>query len=369
MKRSLTTVAVLGTISAAAHAQSSVTLYGIVDVGIRYNTHQNAAGNSKIGMGNGGLLSGSRWGLMGNEDLGGGNKAFFQLESGFTPGTGSTQQSTPSGTARLFGRTAVVGLSSQTYGEIALGRQYTLVHEMVYTHDIYALSNYVGTVGYQGAGLTGGGRLDNTVRYTSPSFGGFTVKGAYTFGETAGDTKHNSSPAVAASYDNGPLSVGAAFQIINNIGGLTPATTAYGSTYFGITIPDSTQKVATVGATYKLPGGTKLYASYIYSNVYPVGYRNDSFSVAVSYPLTPALELKMPIYFDRLKHAGQNGTRVTGGPLLDYSLSKRTDVYAGVDYTQLNGAWRTLAGTPGFTMAVGGRSSVFEATVGLRHKF
>ncbi len=60
---------------------------------------------------------------------------------------------------------------------------------------------------------------------------------------------------------------------------------------------------------------------------------------------------------------------MTGGPLLDYSLSKRTDVYAGVDYTQFNGAWRTLAGTPGFTMAVSGRSSVFEATVGMRHKF
>ncbi|WP_231674543.1 porin, partial [Ralstonia pseudosolanacearum] len=124
----------------------------------------------------------------------------------------------------------------------------------------------------------------------------------------------------------------------------------------------------TVGATYKL-GASKLYASYIYSNVYPAGYRNDSFSVAVSYPLTPALELKLPVYVDRLKHAGQSGTRITGGPLLDYSLSKRTDVYAGVDYTRLNGAWQTLAGTSGFTLPVSGRNSVFEATVGLRHKF
>ncbi|MGR3832319.1 porin [Ralstonia pseudosolanacearum] len=123
-----------------------------------------------------------------------------------------------------------------------------------------------------------------------------------------------------------------------------------------------------MGATYKL-GASKLYASYIYSNVYPAGYRNDSFSVAVSYPLTPALELKLPVYVDRLKHAGQSGTRITGGPLLDYSLSKRTDVYAGVDYTRLNGAWQTLAGTSGFTLPVSGRNSVFEATVGLRHKF
>ena len=52
-------------------------------------------------------------------------------------------------------------------------------------------------------------------------------------------------------------------------------------------------------------------ASYIYSNVYPVGYRNDSFSVAVSYPLTPALELKLPIYFDRLKRLRTSGSAAT----------------------------------------------------------
>lgn len=110
-------------------------------------------------------------------------------------------------------------------------------------------------------------------------------------------------------------------------------------------------------------------ATFIYSNVYPANYRNDSFSVAVSYPLTAALDLKLPVYVDRLKHAGQSGTRITGGPLLDYNLSKRTDVYAGVDYTRLTGAWTTLAGTSGFTLPISGRNSVFEATVGLRHKF
>ncbi|MDO3594412.1 porin, partial [Ralstonia pseudosolanacearum] len=62
-------------------------------------------------------------------------------------------------------------------------------------------------------------------------------------------------------------------------------------------------------------------------------------------------------------------TGLLGAGQLDYSLSKRTDVYAGVDYTRLNGAWQTLAGTSGFTLPVSGRNSVFEATVGLRHKF
>ena len=148
-----------------AHAQSSVTLYGIIDEAIRFDNHQTTSGGKLFTMGSGGELSGSRWGLQGTEDLGGGLKAIFQLENGFTPNTGVTQQSTPSGAVRLFGRTAMVGLVSP-FGTVTLGRQYTLVHEMGYTHDIYAFLNYTGTTGFQGAGETGGGRLDNTARYT-----------------------------------------------------------------------------------------------------------------------------------------------------------------------------------------------------------
>jgi predicted porin len=356
------------TASGVAHAQSNVTLYGIIDEAVRFDTHQNASGGKLFTMGSGGEIQGSRWGLQGKEDLGGGLAAIFQLENGFTPNTGATQQSTPSGAVRLFGRTALVGLSSLTYGTVTLGRQYTLVHETGWTHDIYAFANYTGTVGFQGAGLTGGGRLDNTVRYTSPTLAGFTLKGAYTFGQTAGNFHQNSSPAVSLSYDNGPLSIGAAYQVINDIGGLNPSTTAYGSTYFGLTIPDSSQKVFTAGATYQF-GAAKVFASYIYSHVYPADYRNDSFSTAVQYFITPALVLDLPLYVDFVHHAGQEGTRITGGPTLDYFLSKRTDVYVGVDYSHLTGAWITLAQASGSNQPFYGFNSLFEAAIGLRHRF
>jgi predicted porin len=353
---------------ALAYAQSSVTLYGVIDEAVRFDTHQTTSGGKLYTMGSGGELSGSRWGLQGTEELGGGMKAIFQLEAGFTPNTGVPQQATASGAQRLFGRTAIVGLSSNTYGAITLGRQYTLVHEMAYTHDLYALSNYTGTLGFQGAGETGGGRLDNTARYTSPTLYGFTLRGAYTFGNTAGDMHRASSPAVSLSFDHGPLSVGAAYQVINDIGGLTPTTSPYGSTYFGITIPDSQQKVFTVGATYKFAQAT-VYASYIYSHVYPADYRNDSFSAAVNYAFTPALHLLLAGYVDSVKHASAQGTRITAGPTLDYALSKRTDIYAGVDYSHLTGAWTTLAATTGSNQPFNGFNSLFEATVGLRHKF
>jgi len=355
-------------ISGIAHAQSSVTLYGIIDEAVRYDTHQNKSGGKLFTMGSGGEIQGSRWGLQGTEDLGGGLAAIFQLEGGFTPNTGVTQQSTPSGAARLFGRTAMVGLRSTDYGTLTMGRQYTLVHEMGWTHDIYAFANYTGTVGFQGAGLTGGGRLDNSVRYTSPTLAGFTLKGSYTFGGVAGNTHQNSSPAVSLSYDHGPLSVGAAYQIVNDIGGLTPATSTYGSTYFGVTIPDSSQKIFTAGATYKF-GAAKVFGSYIYSHVYPADYRNDSFSTAVQYFITPGLVLDLPFYIDFVHHAGQSGTRITTGPTFDYFLSKRTDVYVGVDYNHLTGAWTTLAAASGSNQPFYGFNSLFEATIGLRHKF
>ncbi|HYS66414.1 MAG TPA: porin [Paraburkholderia sp.] len=355
-------------LSGIAHAQSSVTLYGIIDEAVRYDTHQNKSGGKLFTMGSGGEIQGSRWGLQGSENLGGGLSAIFQLEGGFTPNTGVTQQSTPSGAARLFGRTAMVGLSSTSYGTLTMGRQYTLVHEMGWTHDIYAFANYTGTVGFQGAGLTGGGRLDNSVRYTSPTLAGFTLKGAYTFGGVAGSIHQNSSPAVSLSYDHGPLSVGAAYQIVNDIGGLTPATSTYGSTYFGVTIPDSSQKIFTAGATYKF-GAAKVFGSYIYSHVYPADYRNDSFSTALQYYITPALVLDLPFYIDFVHHAGKSGTRITSGPTFDYFLSKRTDVYVGVDYNHLTGAWTTLAAASGSNQPFYGFNSLFEATIGLRHKF
>ncbi len=71
-------------LAGTAHAQSSVTLYGLIDTSVRYTTHENANGSGKLQMAEG-LLTGSRWGLRADEDLGGGRKAFAQLESGFSP--------------------------------------------------------------------------------------------------------------------------------------------------------------------------------------------------------------------------------------------------------------------------------------------
>ncbi|ABE34039.1 gram-negative porin family protein [Paraburkholderia xenovorans LB400] len=360
--------AMLGLYASSAWSQSSVTLYGLIDEAIRYDNHQTRDGGHNITMGAGGAILGSRWGLRGIEDLGGGTKALFTLESGFIANTGAMAFPTPGGQTREFGRQAFVGLSKQGWGTLTLGRQYLLAYLMGASHDTFAFANYAATWGFQAAGLVGGARLDNTVQYSSESYHGFRVNGAYTFGGVAGDTHRNSSPAVSVAYDAGALSVGAVYQIVNNIGGAVPANTAYGNTYFGIGIPDSTQKLFMLGASWTISQAT-LYAQYIYSHVYPADYRNDSMSLGASYRFNPAWEIRNAVYVDVLHHASGEGTRITTGPILFYHLSKRTDLYTGFNYNHLSGQWTQLASTAGFTQSFNGSNSLFEGVLGMIHRF
>jgi len=123
-----------GAVSGIASAQSSVTLYGLLDVGIEYKnqvptTTGNKTNSSQVQMQAGNLL-GDRWGLKGVEDLGGGLKAIFTLESGFLINTGQSSQG-----GREFGRTSVVGLDSKTWGTVTVGRQKNLAYEYLWTYD------------------------------------------------------------------------------------------------------------------------------------------------------------------------------------------------------------------------------------------
>src|ERR1700722_20354845 len=115
-------LALLGA-AGAAHAQSSVTLYGVLDDSIQYVNNVNVSGSNKSSVGlAAGNLQGNRWGLKGTEDLGGGLKAVFQLENGFSPNSGA--MGSYNGSSKLFGRQAFVGLSSDQFGTVTIGRQY-----------------------------------------------------------------------------------------------------------------------------------------------------------------------------------------------------------------------------------------------------
>src|SRR3546814_692951 len=153
MKKTLLAAALLAGFAGVAQAETSVTLYGLIDTGIGYNKVKgDGFDGSRIGMING-VQNGSRWGLRGTEDLGDGLQAVFQLESGFNSGNGSSAQG-----GRLFGRQATIGLQSDSWGRLDFGRQTNIA------------SKYFGSIDPFGAGF-GQANIDvglsaaNTQRY------------------------------------------------------------------------------------------------------------------------------------------------------------------------------------------------------------
>src|SRR6267154_4270358 len=188
MKHGRITAVVAGMFSTAAFAQSSVTLYGIMDTGIEYVSHANAAGDHVVRMpGITGEIP-SRWGLRGAEDLGGGYKAVFALESGFNTRGGDSGQG-----GRLFGRQAWVGIASP-YGQLSLGRQYTMTYWAMADSDILGPDIY-------GSGSLDSylpnARSDNTIGYKG-TFHGLTVGATYSFGRDSAGTGNSPGQGTCA---------------------------------------------------------------------------------------------------------------------------------------------------------------------------
>jgi predicted porin len=193
MKKSLLALAVLGTFSYAASAQTNVTLYGVVDAGIQYQDDDTGSSTWSL---DSGRQSGSRWGIKGSEQLGSGLTAVFTVESGFNSDDGMLGQG-----GRIFGRQAWVGLDGG-FGSVKLGRQINPIRSALDNVDPFAL------------GLAGnimnvfeayGERADNTLSYTTPNFAGFAGQVNYSFGEIAGSNSDGRQIGLSLGYKNGPI--------------------------------------------------------------------------------------------------------------------------------------------------------------------
>ena len=377
-------LALLGA-AGAAQAQSSVTLYGVVDTSITYVHHQSGSDNGwSMGSGN---LSGSRWGLKGQEDLGGGLATIFQLENGFNSANGQLGQG-----SRMFGRQAFVGLESKQFGTVTLGRQYDPLVDLV--QGITA-DNYFGSV-FATAGdvdnYDNSSRTNNSIKYLSPNYAGFQVEGMYSLGGVAGKPGSGQTWSVAAAYNNGPLGVAAGYFKADNSNGLRTPTASGGGwngtsdgTFNGpINLGYQTAKsinIARVAAQYTV-GAFTLGAGY--SNAQ---YKHDGFSTFgstekyntgqgfVNYQVTPAMLLGLG--YSYTKSSGDTSATYHQVSLgADYSLSKRTDVYLVGAYQHAKGQTRDATGAAvvNAQASVGsygyaGTSSQELVAVGLRHKF
>src|SRR5690606_27448602 len=218
LTRTLLAGAILAGIGGTAYAETSVTLYGLIDVGITYQRGKVGTEDvnrplyggdyqSRIGMTHGNQ-SGARWGLRGTEDLGDGLSAVFVLESGFGASNGNSKQGD-----RLFGRQATIGLAHQSFGQLDLGRQTNIASKYFADIDPFSLSYLNSSMGsaFSAADTV---RYDNMVMYQTPSWSGFQAGIGYSFstddveGPTNFETDDNNKALTAGlRYTGGPLQV------------------------------------------------------------------------------------------------------------------------------------------------------------------
>jgi len=383
MKKTLLVGALTGVFATMAHAQSSVTLYGLIDAGITYTNNQRGHSNWQETSGS---VNGSRWGLRGAEDLGGGLKAIFTLENGFNINNGTLGQQ-----SRMFGRQAYVGLSSADYGTVTLGRQYDDVVQ--YLGPLSLTGTQYGGTGFahpfDNDNLDNSFRVNNSVHYQSANYGGFKLGAMYGFSNAAGGFANNREYSVGASYYFGGFNFAAAYLQLNN--GLNSAT-ALGAANTGGAVTDSPfagtrQRVWGAGANYTFGPATagvvftqsRVNNATSIANANPVtsgslafaaptGLRFNNYEINGRYALTPALSLAGQYTFTDGKVGSTDPKWHTFGLQADYMLSKRTVVYLQGEYQHIK------ADGSGLTAFINGlapsstRNQV-AVTAGLRHRF
>jgi GBP family porin len=381
MKKFVLTSLSLALIGAAgaAHAQSSVTLYGLIDTGL---TFSNNSGGERSYQQASGVVNGDRWGLRGTEDLGNGLKAVFVLESGFNLSNGKAGQN-----GRLFGRQAFVGLSGNQFGAVTLGRQYDSVVDYLGPLALNG-TQYGGTLAshpFDNDNLNNSVRINNAVKFQSVDFGGFKFGALYGFSNAAGSFADSRAYSAGASYTFGGLTAAAAYLQLNAGGSATnPAgAVAAGDSTFNA----SRQRTYGGGLSYAFGAANVgfVFTQTQLNNASSIGSaasgqaagfalngdtaRFTNYEVNGRYSLTPAWTVAGAYTFT---DARLNGARPKYNQFTlqtDYALSKRTDVYAEAAYQHVHGT-----GNSGITADIVGMSASSTdtqvvGTVGIRHRF
>ena len=389
MKKSLIALAVIAA-SSTAMAQSSVTLYGLIDVSVQsFKTNVYTASTTTIGtitqandrqtrLGSG-VQNGSRWGMKGSEDLGGGLNAVFDLQSGFSVDTGASGQG-----GLLFGRHAFVGLNGG-FGTLTFGRHDTSLDDEIgnfvaSAHNGIDATNgpgvskamagvitgattsstiantavvataYNAVAGNVGAWVGYNSRVDNSIKFQTANYAGFTGSATYGLGEDKTATASATSTlSLAAKYANGPVGVLLAYQ--DEAMAKNAAQTA--------TTGNINLKNTLVGATYDF-GMVKLYSAFNQAKL-EVGTssrKNKEYSVGVSAPVG-AFTLRA----EYAQSKGDVFSTVVGTEIKSkgydlealYDLSKRTTLYTSYVNTKHDATDST------------NNTSLFA--VGIRHKF
>lgn len=341
MKRIAMSAFAVAALAAAStsQAQSTVTLYGSIDDAIAY--YNNVGHASLVTMQSADLAT-NQWGFKGKEDLGGGLQATFNLGSGFDVTNGKSKQG-----GRMFGKNAWIGLASDSLGQVRVGLQLDTTVDLVQplTGDSY------------GPAFTTPGdadnndntfRVQNAIKYISPSYAGLQYELMYALGGVAGNISSQGTSSASVAYthsalslaagyvfakNDGPGGVGTAYQTANN-----SVTPLFGSTAFV-----GSRMISQVAAQYVIGS---LTANIRYSNAQWKPYahfaaytRTETFNTgaaSVSYLVTPALAANLGYTYTK-SSGSSSATYNTVAVGTEYFLSKRTTLYATGGYSHAHG--------------------------------
>jgi len=414
MKKSLFAVAALSAIAGAAQAQSSVTVYGLLDVGYvgsntRLSTNastvpQGQARTTANGFTGTGAENSSRLGFKGTEDLGGGTSAFFTAEFQLYP---VDQDVSGNANKGLLNRQTFVGLKKNGLGQAAVGLQYTPIFNLAAATDPGQLNNVLGNVVYQAGGYANDNasqaynagftnRTANTLSFKTDNFSGFSASGIYTLASsnttqqsaTSGGNTNASGWGLAADYTWNKLYIGGAIQQLKQLTTVSNLTTAAaGSTTTpwtsaqpssGLNSTTGAGTLATnglnvqdnqylLGATYDF-GILKAYAQYVSrtasatqsSNYYA---KRSGEQIGVRSFVTPTVEAWASAGLGRYTAMGTSTPTANFNAWQlgsNYYLSKRTNLYAIYgQQVQSTAAYNTTSVS----------SSASMYALGLRHTF
>ncbi|REE19379.1 putative porin [Paraburkholderia sp. BL27I4N3] len=343
-------------LAVSAHAQGSVTLYGIADTGVLYlsktlNMATGGDGGKFVGFQNGGVAP-AIFGLTGTEDLGGGLKAIFKLESGIGFSNGGFNN----GNGNLFGREAYVGLKGG-FGEVKAGLQFSPFFLSAWALDPRVFSEFGSILAiYSNNVSVTGSFSSNAISYTSPELYGLQASAMYSFGGVAGNFQSGRQYSARLKYELGGLTLDAAF-FDSNAGGSV------------VTVPPGNVPFVgrVIGAAYKF-GPVTAKASFESFKVQG-GATNNVYGGGVDYFALPQLDLNAGVWYVSDRNDSSSHS-LMGAMGATYFLSKRTGVYAQVGVVNNHGK-ANLGLTPGV-----GTTSLFApagtttgATIGIMHMF
>jgi predicted porin len=348
-------------VPATAWAQSSITLYGTVDAGLLYTnksldvpTGQN--GGKQFKFVSSGMVP-SVLGLRGQEDLGGGWYAKFDLESGIDLANGGFDNSN----GNLFGREAWVSLSNNL-GELKAGLQYSPFLIAIYESDPRSMSQFGSSITVYGDNTFSGAFVSNAISYESPKIAGFTGKLMYVLGGEPGDFQAGRAYSASLKYENGSLLLNAAIYD-SSVG----RDAALNQTLFSAPLEGRT-----IGAGYTISSLTLRGSFTNYKGPTGIvgglvaGGDNNIWNLGFDFYVTPFLDVSSGVWYSKDPHDSDNHG-LLGVVGVSYQLSRRTSLYANVGATNNHGRSDlgltvdgALEGAPGTT--VGGN-------VGVMHRF